>query len=713
MLLVVRILVGAVLITPLIVNAPYFGSSGLLPHTFFPFIVGKALFSRSLIEIAFGLWVVLAIRSPEYRVPRSWIIAVIGAYLLVALAASLTGVSSQRSLWSTYERMQGFVDLAHWMAFVLVVAAVFKTAASWRGLLNVNLAIAFTMSILGLGELAGYSPLSFINPAGKLHITLGNSTYVGAYHLVGVLIAMGFLVQSYQPQREEPSRATGRRRRRRAKPVNQTEFPINLYLMRMFWIAVIVLGVVMVLQSGTRGALIGLGSGFLAFAIAYTLWGRDRNLKRASMVVIGGLVLLGFTLALARNTEAFQNVVKDIPALHRLSTISLTEGSFAHRIETGIIGLRGFAERPLLGWGPENFTIAYDRLVTGDVVIQQTQSFDQAHNKVIEELTTKGILGLVAYMGIWLLMLRAFVRRVQSESAHSQILTMFVGAALVGYFVQNLALFDTPGTVSQFMLLLAFAIYLDTSPGEEFDAVAAEPNDADGRTGRSAFIERGGRVFAFALQPLKPSIPQRGVEATADSPFLLPLQLATAIVLVLTAVWIWNLRAYDASRTILDTMNPSLAWSGRLDAFQQTVDKFPQLGNYPRLVLYIQLTRSWSGMTQEERQLAVNVVVDLQASGFEEEPDEWRLYATLASFYQVAGGQLVPLARDLVNEVIRLAPERQETVQLVVAQEVAEGDFDGAFQILDAYIALYPGAGDSLRSLRDRVSSASSSAGGS
>ena len=36
-------------------------------QTIFPYIVGKAIYARVIIEILFGIWVVLAYISPSYR----------------------------------------------------------------------------------------------------------------------------------------------------------------------------------------------------------------------------------------------------------------------------------------------------------------------------------------------------------------------------------------------------------------------------------------------------------------------------------------------------------------------------------------------------------------------------------------------------------------------------------------------------------------------
>ena len=53
---------------------------------------------------------VLAVAHPAWRPPRSWLLAVLAAGLGVSVLSACFGVSVQRSLWSTYLRMQGVVD---------------------------------------------------------------------------------------------------------------------------------------------------------------------------------------------------------------------------------------------------------------------------------------------------------------------------------------------------------------------------------------------------------------------------------------------------------------------------------------------------------------------------------------------------------------------------------------------------------------------------
>ena len=185
---------------------------------FFPFVVGKALYFRVLTEIAFGLWVVLAYRFSTYRPSRFVILAIFAAYLVVALLAGVFGVSFQRSMWSTYERMQGIVDIAHWLLFVLVASSVFRSFGEWRTLLSVNLGVSLLISLMGivqyyeLFEVPGYG---FLETTRRLDVTLGNATYVGAYMLMSILVALGLLAQSYRHSQETATASAAVRRRRR------------------------------------------------------------------------------------------------------------------------------------------------------------------------------------------------------------------------------------------------------------------------------------------------------------------------------------------------------------------------------------------------------------------------------------------------------------------------------------------------------------------
>ena len=683
LLLSVKVVLALVLLTPLIVMADP------LPNTFFPFIVGKALYAHTLTEIAFGLWVVLILRYTAHRAPRSWLIIIFGVYVVVALLASIFGVSPQRSLWSTYERMQGFVDLAHWFAFTVVLTSVYRSWDDWRALLNFNLGVGFFFGLLGLSQKFDVSVLRFLETADRLDITLGNPTYVGAYMLVSVLIAAGLLAQSFmRPAQQTGSRALERRRKRGRRRQDRREVTVSWEIWwRVFWVAAILLYLWILYLSGTRGAVIGLGAGIVAFAAGYALWGRMAQLRMAALIILGTVFGLALILLLARNTTPFERLAASSVMLTRIADTGINDDSLRGRINSGLVGLRGFAARPILGWGPENFTIAYDRHVTGDIVASASTSFDQAHNKLIEELTTKGVLGFLGYSAIWAYMAWVVVRRIREQGRQEQVFTLFVGAALTGYFVQNLFLFDTPGTVVWYIVLLGYVVYLETSSQTE----RAEEDSARAREVSGWRFALGGRMGIVRSNAAYAAV------------------IVAAALYLFLAIYVINVRAYSGAATVLKTLDRSMSWEQRLDVFEDSITAFPALANYPRIVMFNQLSNNFGSLTQKEAILALQAAEREGRDALEAEPQEWRIHVGLASLYHKAAAidpEYIKKARGLVEEASRLAPERLETVRLVVLQHMAERDYEGAQATIDEYVKRNAAAAPHFQGLSTAIDNA-------
>ena len=79
----IRAGIALVLLVPL-VSAPW---------TLYPFPVGKAVYARVLIAAVFALWAILALVRPNWRPPRSALLALLGAWLGVAVLSAVFGVS--------------------------------------------------------------------------------------------------------------------------------------------------------------------------------------------------------------------------------------------------------------------------------------------------------------------------------------------------------------------------------------------------------------------------------------------------------------------------------------------------------------------------------------------------------------------------------------------------------------------------------------------
>ena len=115
-------------------------------------------------------------------------------------------------------------------------------------------------------------------------------------------------------------------------------------------------------QSGGihRGGLLGLFAsvGFLALALAFLGRGRARRAAVAVMVAFGALTaLLGIRILGAAHDPAAPWLIRSGGATDR--QIDLQQPTVRSRLAAWETGLKGWAERPLLGWGPGNFGVVF------------------------------------------------------------------------------------------------------------------------------------------------------------------------------------------------------------------------------------------------------------------------------------------------------------------------------------------------------------------
>lgn len=649
-----KVTLALALATPLIVMAKP------LPAIMFPYVAGKAIYFRLLVDIALVLWLPLLLWRPAYRPPRSWLWGILGAYFAIALLASLTGVSVVRSLWSNYERMQGWFGLVHFGAFTLMLASNFRTYREWRILFNVNLLIGLLVALLGILEMATGEPQ-------RIGSSLGNPAFLGAYALVQALVAAGFLAHALTTPHTgltgNAPRAKRRRYRRRGRPHYRI---FKESFLRAFWVVAIVLNLFMVYQSGTRGAIVGLAAGLGLCLIGYAVWGCLRPVRIASATVtIVGIALVGGFLLL-QNSSLFLTLTERNLTLQRLADLSLDDSSVLSRLHSVFAGFEGFRARPFLGWGPENYSVAYDLYLSESAgATSIALNFDQAHNRVVEELVTTGLLGLASYLAIWFWAAWVLLRKIRILSPPTQLLIMLFAAALAGYFVQNLFLFDTPGTLVQIYLLIGFIFFLEATPTQNAFDPDYVPSQAEAPT--IGILDR--LVFTHAWSRF----------------------LATGVAGAVTICFFYFtvVGPYTGLRTAYLAMTGERTWQERFELLDNAIEAAPWLANQPTLVFLGGAFDEWSNLSEEERQLTLGLAQEVGETVLKREPLEWRAHYIQARIYQkasLADPAFVPLARTNTDRASALAPHRLEVLQLQALQYVHENDVESALDVIDGYL---------------------------
>lgn len=441
-----KIVLGCLLIVPFIVL--HVADAGLIDilswgqgksGLFFPFISGKNLLFRILVEVAFAGWVVLAIKDANYRInlKKSPLTIAYGVFIIVLLLADIFGVDRGRSMWSNFERMEGFVGHIHLFAYFFVLTVMLPTLKDWQKMWKYF--IVSNLLILGyaFAQLMGAQGTFFAEkfPAmatwfsarfpihmssNRLDATIGNSAYFAIFCLMFIFIAALLWSQRTSNKRS------------------------------WFYPTLIALNLIGLFYSGTRGTMIGvIVGGFATLGImAMKEKGRMRKVLASSLVA---MVIVVGSIFIFKDT----NFVKSSPTLSRLSSISPNDITGASRISMWTISYQAWLERPLLGYGQDNFSYVFARKFLPEKMCNLEPWYDRSHDVFFDWLVAGGALGLITYLSLYGVALSLMWRKENHVPLREKaILT----GAIVGYFIHNIFVFDNLTSYILFAALLGYIV---------------------------------------------------------------------------------------------------------------------------------------------------------------------------------------------------------------------------------------------------------------
>lgn len=381
---------------------------------FFPYITGKAFFFRTVVEVMLASWFVLALFDSRYRPKRSWIFVAMAVFTVVIALADIFGINPTRSFWSNYERMEGLITILHLIAYLFVAGSVLQSEKRWHVFWNVSIIVSVIVCLKAFAQLTTIAEGAAI----RLDATLGNATYLAVYLLFHIFVTLWLLYQ----HRNEKMWAVG-------------------------YVLILAIQLPVLYYTGTRGTILGLIGGLTLGALLIALFGRAHpRIRRISAIGLGILVLLVGSFFALRNAE----FVQQSSTLSRFANASFTEATVQSRFVLWTdIAFEAFKERPVLGWGQDNFIVAFGTYYD-PIMYKQEPWFDRAHNVFVDWLVAGGILGFLSYLflfgtGLWLLW------RGDWSLVEKALLT----GLFAGYTIHNIFVFDNLVSYVFFMSLLA------------------------------------------------------------------------------------------------------------------------------------------------------------------------------------------------------------------------------------------------------------------
>ncbi len=390
------------------------------PVVIFPFVFSKLIFFQVLIGLTFPAYVALAWARPEYRPKSAPLYWAIIAYLIAVSLSVVFAVDPSRAWWGNQERMNGLFSLLHFFAWLTMSTSIIKTWKQWRKLLAFEIAISGVMAIISLLQLPFPKLLGF--PASsRVGGLLDNPIYMAAYQIFNLFFILLLWLKGVS---------------------NKT---------KVFLVGVGILDIGAFIAAQSRGALVGLAAGIVIFALTFVMMSKNKKVRFGVVGTMMAFFLIYGGIYVARNTD----VIAHSP-LARLTNFQITTET---RFIAWQIAWEGFLERPLTGWGFDDFHILFN-LKYMPVSLEYSSYetwFDRAHNTVMDALSMTGIFGTLTYFGIFGALFYSVIQA-KRRGVIDTTTTSVLLALPVAYFVQNLFVFDQPAGFTTSYLLYALVI---------------------------------------------------------------------------------------------------------------------------------------------------------------------------------------------------------------------------------------------------------------
>jgi len=406
----------------------------MAPSAFFPYISGKVVYFRLLITIVSILFFIALMEKKYFReqvntrmrvLCKNPIFICLSAFYVVFSVSAFFAVNHTWAFYGSIERGEGVIGMLFFYGLFLFSLFLFQEK-EWINFFKLSLIVSVIFFI--------HAVIEAQNGVIRSASFTGHPTYLAAYFIFIIFIV--FL------------------------------FCLNTVPLARFWktvsIAVIPMSLIGILITKTRGALVGLAAGLFMALIYMAIFGKSLKWKRfnarhVSLACLSVLILFISLLVMTRQHPFWQM----IPGLNRVAQMSLKDQTTQSRILTAKVALQsvdpreGNMDKLLTGWGPENFSIAWNKYYDPKIYVNDPTTLDRAHNKVLDTLVMNGIFGLIFYILTWFFAFKAIVQK--GDQMPYRLPLLFFG---VSYFVQNLFVFDSVVTYIPFFAFFSFLVFL-------------------------------------------------------------------------------------------------------------------------------------------------------------------------------------------------------------------------------------------------------------
>jgi len=414
----------------------------VIPPWFTPTEWGKSIIFRIIISVLFSLLICqILLKKANFQHIKEKIksvklpIYILFSFFGINLLSAFFSVDPQFSLWGNPFRAGGVVNLGFYIIWALIVFLIIK-AKDWKKLLNFSVIIGWIVCIIAFIQQFELLPKIITGLGNRPMSVMANPILLSIYLLLLTFFPIAFGMEE--------------------KNKNKKIFYFSSSLLFLF---------VSVIFTQTRGTFLGIAAGIIFFVISQ-LKTRKRKLYALAAIVLFLVSAFRLKIYLDRNLYIY-NKIPPILSSSLDRALSLFEGGKVaeSRISTWKVAFRALKDKPILGYGPENFMVAFDKFYDPSLPkISQiapgenpSEWFDRPHNIVLDIANSAGILALLAYISFFIFLI--YLLQKAKKNSDSPIFDA-LSATFIAYFISLLFAFDSASTLISFFLLVGYSLFL-------------------------------------------------------------------------------------------------------------------------------------------------------------------------------------------------------------------------------------------------------------
>ncbi len=362
------------------------------------------------------------------------------------------------SIFGDPERGGGLLTFASIILFSYLLIFLLDKE-EWKNVWNVSFLAGTAVAIFGVIQWLGI--FERVIQSTRPFSTMGNPTVLALYLLLLLFPVIAFFV----------------------KEKNKT--------VKWIYFSTAILFTFVILLTYTRASLLGMFIGFVYLFLFYPKKGKIIFSLRIAMLVV---TILVSSFLYFSNVETKPRIIEENKVLSGLSNrLTVDRAVRDPRVGGFLIGWEAIKEKPLLGYGPENFAIAFNKHYHPDMphIGRDIPWWDKAHNLLIEMWIWGGVLAALSVLLLFGFLFKS-LHKDRKENPENHVLQ----AGIIAFFTASMFTIDTFSVYLLFFILCGYVISLSLKE------VSLHKKDEKVLFERRELFSRYGTVFLVICTPL-------------------------------------------------------------------------------------------------------------------------------------------------------------------------------------------------------------------